>query len=58
MKPIDPVITFVDGVSTFTVNSRPEAVIAITNTGKLILRTVSEARSSLRGGGRSTAQAS
>ena len=41
MKPIDPVITFVDGVSTFTVNSRPEAVIAITKTGKLILRTVS-----------------
>jgi hypothetical protein len=41
MKPIDPVIAFVDGVSTFTVNSRPEAVIAITKTGKLILRTVS-----------------
>ena len=41
LKPIDPVIDFVDGVSTFSVNSSPEAVVAITNKGKLILRTVS-----------------
>ncbi len=41
LKPIDPVIDFVDGVSTFTVNSSPEAVVAITKKGKLILRTVS-----------------
>jgi serine/threonine protein kinase len=41
LKPIDPVIDFVDGVSTFTVNSSPEAVVAITNKGKMILRTVS-----------------
>jgi eukaryotic-like serine/threonine-protein kinase len=40
-KPIDPVIDFVDGVSTFSVNSSPEAVVAITKTGKLILRAVS-----------------
>ena len=41
MKSIDPVIAFVDGVSTFNVSSMPEAVIAVTNAGKMILRTVS-----------------
>jgi WD40 repeat protein len=48
MKPIDPVISFFDEVSTFCLSSTPEAVIAITKTGKMILRTVSRQVSGCR----------
>jgi hypothetical protein len=40
MKPLDPVLPRVDHLETFALNSRPEAVIAVTSQGKLILRTV------------------
>src|SRR5262249_6629337 len=40
MKPLYPVIPRVDRLETFALNSRPEAVIAVTSQGKLILRTV------------------
>ncbi len=48
MKPIDPAISFFDDVSTFCLSSTPEAVIAITKTGKMILRTVSRQVSGCR----------
>jgi hypothetical protein len=40
LKCLDPVITFAEGVMDFTLNSRPEAMIAVTKKGQLILRTI------------------
>jgi WD40 repeat protein len=40
MKRLDPVITFTEDVRDFRLNSRPEAMIAVTRKGQLILRTV------------------